>query len=154
MTFPRYSRYSLFRLNIAHKLSNVRHWKDLTPRRRALLSGVTEVNFFRSSDKQNITFPLRPEISEYLVMKRGTKANRNSKISNVNSVKKLISALTLSKKTSQLGTKRNAFCNFFKLIALIAGDSILCDKLSWPFVTFYEWSVDESWWAHISINPL
>ena len=90
------------------------------------------MNFFRSSDKQNIKFALQPEISEYLVMKRGTKANRNSKISNVNSVKKLISALTLAKKKPHsLGTKRNAFCNFFfKLIALIAGDSILCDKLS------------------------
>lgn len=89
------------------------------------------MNFFSSSDKQNIKFALQPEISEYLVMKRGTKANRNSKISNVNSVKKLISALTLAKKKPHsLGTKRNAFCNFFKLIALIAGDSILCDKLS------------------------
>lgn len=89
------------------------------------------MNFFRSSDKQNIKFALQPEISEYLVMKRGTKANRNSKISNVNSVKKMISALTLAKKTSQLGYEKECLLYFFfKLIALIAGDSILCDKLS------------------------
>lgn len=89
------------------------------------------MNFFRSSDKQNIKFALQPEISEYLVMKRGTKANRNSTISNVNSVKKLISALTLAKKNLTAWVRKGMpSVIFFKLIALIAGDSILCDKLS------------------------
>ena len=67
----------------------------------------------------------------------------------------MISALTLAKKNLTAWVRKGMpSVIFFKLIALIAGDSILCDKLSWQFVTFYEWSVDESWWAHTSINPL
>lgn len=155
MIFSRYSNYSLLRQHIAHKLAT---WG--TNKAGRLVRGRYSLVSLRWIFSEALT----SKISNLLFSQKSASISWWKEVQRPIEIQRF-QMLTVSKnwflpwhlpKKNLTAWVRKGMPSviFFKLIALIAGDSILCDKLSWQFVTFYEWSVDESWWAHTSINPL